>query len=153
MISDLQYISTGVPQGCASSSVLFTLYTDGGVSKNNNNHIVEFSDDITILGLLYKDILQYHSEINQFIEWCDAHYLIVNVKKTEEMIFDPKSIGDHSPVYIHNGPITQVSSYTYLGVYLDCSLTWHVHVDSLCTRLQQRMYFLRMLRLHGIAIL
>lgn len=34
MISDLQYISTGVPQGCVSSPVFFTLYTDGCVSKN-----------------------------------------------------------------------------------------------------------------------
>lgn len=92
-----------MPQGCVSSPVLFTLYTDGCVSKNNNN----LSDNTAILSLLYKDqdILSYHSEINQFIELCDAYHLNINVKKTE-MIFDPKSIGNHTPLYIHNVPIT-----------------------------------------------
>lgn len=61
-----------------------------------------------------QDILSYHSEISKFIEWCDAHCLIVNVKKTEEMIFNPKSIGDHGPVYIHV-PITQVSHSFWEG--------------------------------------
>ncbi len=37
----------------------------------------------------------------------------MNVKKTE-MIFHPKSIGDDTAVYIHNVPITQVSSYKYI---------------------------------------
>lgn len=27
----------------------------------------------------------------------------------------------------------------YIGVYIDCSLTWNVHVESLCSSLQQRM--------------
>ena len=66
------------------------------------------------------------------------------------MIFDPRSICKPNPVLIHNTPIHQVTSYKYLGVFIDCSLTWHVHVENLCTRLQQRMYFLRRLRLYGV---
>ena len=152
-ISNSHDISTGAPQGCVSSPVLFTLYTNSCVRNNSNNYIVKFSDDTAILSLLYKDqdILSYGSEIDQFIEWCDANHLIVNVKKTEEMIFDPKSIGNHSPIYIHDVPIVQVSSYKYIGVYVDCSLTWQVHIDTLCTRLQQRLYFLRRLRLYGVS--
>lgn len=90
-ISNPQDISTGAPQGCVSSPVLFTLYTNSCVRNNSNTYIVKFSDDTAILSLLYKDqdISSYCSEINQFIEWCDANHLIVNVKKTEEMIFDP----------------------------------------------------------------
>lgn len=134
---------------------LFSLhYTQMAVwAKILNNQILKFFDDTAIFNVLYKDqdILSYHSEISPFIEKCDAHHLIVNAKNNEQMIFDPKSIGDHCPVYIHDVPITQVSSYKYPSVHLDCFLTWHVHVDSLCTRLQQRMSFLRRLRLYGVS--
>ena len=56
--------------------------------------------------------------------------MVVNVTKTEEMIFDPRSICEPTPVLIHNTPIQQVTSYKYLGVFIDCSLTWHIHVEN-----------------------
>ena len=151
-ISDPRCISTGAPQGCVSSPVLFTLYTNGCVSKTPNNYIVKFSDDTAILSLLHRDqdTSVYHSEIKQFTDWCKSHHLIVNVGKTEEIIFDPRCIGDHSPVFTESTPINQVTSYKYLGVHIDSSLSWYVHVDNLCAKLQQSLYFLRRLRLYAV---
>lgn len=150
--SQTKCISTGAPQGCVSSPVLFTIYTNECVSTHPHNYIVKFSDDTAILGLLHRDqdTESYHSEIKQFVDWCDAHHLVVNVRKTQEMIFDPRVVSNTNPVRIHNTPICQVSSYKYLGVFMDSSLTWQVHIESLCTKLQQRMYFLRRLRLYGV---
>jgi len=71
----------------------------------------------------------------------------MSLKLKEKMIFDPRSICEPNP---HNSPILQVTSYKYLGVFIDYSLTWHIHVEYLCTRLQQRMYFLRRLRFYGV---
>ena len=75
---------------------------------------------------------------------------MLNVKKTEEIVFNHKVVDDLGPVVIHNEPITQVSSYKYLGVYIDDAFSWRVHVESLCSRLQQRLYFLRRLRAFGV---
>ena len=72
------------------------------------------------------------------------------MNKTEEMVFDPRGVGDHRPVIIHNQAIAQVQTYKYLGVFVDNALTWSTHVDSLCCRLQQRLHFLRRLRIHGV---
>ena len=80
-VSDPKSISTGAPQGCVSSPVLFTIYTNECVSKHPHNYIVKFSDDTAILSLLYQDTAFYHSEIKQFVDWCDAHHLVVNVTK------------------------------------------------------------------------
>ncbi len=75
-------------------------------------------------------------------------------KKTVEIVFvfDPKAVGDHSPVIIHDQPIAQVQSYNYLGVQNDSTFTWNTHVEWLCCHLHQRMYFifLRRLRLYGV---
>ncbi len=67
------------------------------------------------------------------------------------MIFDYRSVGNHSPIIINNEPVRQVASYKYLGLIMDNRLSWEVHVDILCRRVQQKMYFLRMLRLFGVA--
>ncbi|KAF7668159.1 hypothetical protein LDENG_00027400 [Lucifuga dentata] len=126
-LSQLKTISTGAPQGCVSSPVLFTLYTNECSAKHSQNYIFKYSDDTAILSLLYKqeDISFYHSEIREFVAWCDSNHLTVNIKKTEEIVFDPKALGDHSSVIIHDQPIAQVQSYKYLGVYIDSTFTWN----------------------------
>ena len=152
ILSECKSISTGAPQGCVSSPVLFTLYTNDCTNSHPGNLVFKFSDDTAILSLLHKDSSTsvYFSEIENFVQWCDAHHLTLNVNKTKELVLDPRSVGDHSPVVIHDSPIEQVSSYKYLGVHLDDTFSWSVHVESLCSRLQQRLYFLRRLRVYGV---
>lgn len=52
------------------------------------------------------------------------------------MMFDPRRVGDHRPVMIHNQTIIQVPSYKYLDVFFDNSLTWNIHVDNPCSSLR-----------------
>ena len=65
---------------------------------------------------------------------------------------DPRSIGDHSTISIHNSSISQVSSYKYLGVLIDKDMCWHSHVTSCCAKIHQRLHFLRRLRLFGVSV-
>lgn len=60
------------------------------------------------------------------------------------MVADPRSLGDLSSEFIHD---TQTGLLRCLGIYLDNTFAWKVLIDSLCFRLQQRLYFFRMLRL------
>ena len=44
-ISDELYVSTGSPQGCILSPLLFTLYTHDLVASHGNNVIIKYADD------------------------------------------------------------------------------------------------------------
>ena len=64
---------------------------------------------------------------------------------------DPRSIGDHTIISIHNNDISQVSSYKYLGVQIDKDMSWSKHVAFCCAKIHQRLHFLRRLRLFGVS--
>lgn len=142
-LSEPLTISTGDLQGCVSSPVLFTLYANECTCGTANNYMIKFSDESALLGLMsnISDTAVYKHEIHNFVQCCNKHFLILNVKQTEEMVFDPKSIGDHSPVVIHDHNIAQVDSHRYLGINIGNKLTRSVQVESVCTRGQQWLHF------------
>ena len=88
-------------------------------------------------------------EIEKVVQWCGGHNLMLNVKRTKEMVFDPRSVGDHSPVLINRKRDGQVTTYKYLGIHFDAQLQWAHQVEYVCSRTSQR-HFLRMLRVHGV---
>ncbi|KAJ8343106.1 hypothetical protein SKAU_G00330340 [Synaphobranchus kaupii] len=45
-------LSTGAPQGCVLSPLLFTLLTYGCTAKSSSNSIVKFAADTTVVGLI-----------------------------------------------------------------------------------------------------
>ena len=87
-----------------------------------------------------------------YAEWCDQNYLMISTKKTEEVMKDPRSIGDHTIISIHKNPISQVSSYKSLGVHIVKDMSWNTHVTSCCAKIHQRLHFLRRLRLFGVSV-
>lgn len=140
-------ISTGVPQGCVLSPVLFSIYTSDCVSTDANCSIIKYADDTVISGYLSCDAGSYFSLIHQFVEWCDRHYLLLNVSKTKEMIIDfRKNEGDHVPLVIHGTEVEQVSEYKYLGTTITSNLDWSQNATNIQKKANQRLFFLRQLR-------
>ncbi len=63
------------------------------------------------------DLSDYHAEIQRFVNnCCVVNHLVLNIKKTEEIILDFGGEDDHRPVVIHNETISQVSSYILVFV-------------------------------------
>ncbi|KAK3545392.1 hypothetical protein QTP70_006945 [Hemibagrus guttatus] len=50
-VSDPQHISTGSPQGCVLSPLLFSLYTNGCTSGHQSVKLLKFADDTTLIPL------------------------------------------------------------------------------------------------------
>ncbi len=79
-------LSTGAPQGCVLSPLLFTLLTHDCTAKFSSNHIIKFADNITVVGLISNnDETPYREEVAQMVEWCGANNLSL---KTKEVVMD-----------------------------------------------------------------
>ncbi|KAK2912264.1 hypothetical protein Q8A73_006377 [Channa argus] len=147
-ISSTTTLSTGAPQGCVLSPLLFTLPMNDCVAMHSSNHIVKFADDMTVVGLISKnDKSAYREEVQRLTALCGANNLSLNVDKTKEMVVDfRRAQGDHSPMIIGGSSVEIIKSTKFLGVHLADNLTWSVNTSSITKKAQQRLYFLRRLR-------
>ena len=61
----------------------------------------------------------------KMFNWCDNHFLLLNVKKTKEVIFDFRQKDNvHSNISIKGQEVERVKEYKYLGVVFDEKLDW-----------------------------
>ena len=139
---------TGAPQGCVLSSLLFSLYTNGCLSKHPSVKRIKFADDTTMPGLISNnDETAYRTEVQDLVDWCDCNNLILNTTKTHELIIDfRKSPSNKSPLNIKGEDIQQVPTAKFLGTVLNTKLTWEKNTEAIRKKAQQRLYFLRLLK-------
>ncbi|KAF7640927.1 hypothetical protein LDENG_00005030 [Lucifuga dentata] len=82
-------LSTSVPQGCVLSAALYSLFTHDCTPSHNSNTLIKFADDTTIVGLITNNNeTAYREEVQTLTTWCKDNDLILNTKKTKEIIID-----------------------------------------------------------------
>lgn len=138
-------LSTGSPQGCVLSPLLYTLLTHDCVPRHKNNLIVKFADNTTVVGLIHRNKeSRYREEVNLFESWCRDNNLVLNVDKTKEMIVDfRRSKPKHTPLCISNREVERVENIKFQGEQISEKLSWSKNTSGLVKRAQQRLYFLR----------
>jgi len=77
--------------------------------------------------------------------------LLINSKKTKEMIL---GTADKSPpplLTINNNPVQRVTCFKLLGINLCNDLRWDAHVDALCSKVASTLCFLKLLKRSGLS--
>ena len=145
-------LSTGAPQGCVLSPLLYTLYSHDCTPAHHSNTFVKFADDTTVVGLISSgDETAYRDEVERLVGWCSANNLLLNATKTKELVVDyrrKKTV--IQPLMIGGVCVERVSDFRFLAVNIMEDLTWGVNTTGLVKKAQQRLYFLRVLRRNNI---
>ncbi|KAI5620514.1 gastrula zinc finger protein XlCGF28.1-like [Silurus asotus] len=142
-------LSTGAPQGCVLSPLLYSLYTHDCVATSNSTTIIKFADDTVVVGLISNnDETAYLQEVKNLERWWQENNLLLNVSKTKELIvdFSTKQERSYQPLNICGTPVERVDSFRYLGVHITQDLSWSCHINTLVKKARQRLYHLRRLR-------
>ena len=79
---------------------------------------VKFADDTALVDVSNDDN-HFEAAVTGIEQWCEDHYLVLNVQKTEEIVVDFRRKGDPiRSLKIKGEEVKRVDKYKYLGVHV-----------------------------------
>jgi hypothetical protein len=141
-------IKHGVPQGSVLGPLLFLLYiNDFPLAINKSSMPILFADD-TSLVVADRNPDNIHAKLNinlQLVQrWFKSNLLTINFLKTHCMHFKTKNtVSTETILACNNNVITEVSQIKFLGLTIDDTLSWNLHIDNVMKRLTSVCYMIR----------
>ena len=144
-------ISKGVPQGSVLGPILFNVFINDIFHFIKHGKLYNYADDNTLsmscpdFDVLIRSLV---SDSNALISWFDFNCMQANPDKFQAIAVG-KRTHDKQPVFnIGNINITCDDSVKLLGVDLDFSLKFDLHISNLCRKAAQQINIMKRLGKH-----
>ena len=132
--STKKQITYGVPQGSILGPLLFVIYINDIPNICNFAKFILYADDanIIITGNNFGEIEDKISNLTTaLLGWVNNNGLLLNLRKTNYMIFSRKRIHHNINLTMAGVPIERKSEARFLGVIIDDKLTWSRHIKTI----------------------
>ena len=152
-LSGDHFLTCGIPQGTILGPLLFLIYINDLPYCLLNSEPRMYADD-THITFASNNTQSINTVLNEDLarveKWLTANKLTLNASKTEFMLIGSRQRLStfHNPpsLIIDGAPITQVTSTKSLGVHIDQTLSWNVHVETLCKKIASGIGALKRVR-------
>ena len=150
IVSEWASLNGGLTQGSWLGPLIFIIFIN---DLHSDELLHKYIDDLTMSEIFNKDerskMNNVLSEINQ---WSATNFLNINCNKTKELFLCAFNRASYELLELNNVEIQSVSSFKLLGVNIDCNLKWNSHIDSICSKANTRVYFIKHLKRSGVQL-
>ena len=144
VLSKEKNVTIGVPQGSILGPLFFILFVNDYPKCLKHSTVTIYADDTTqdvsdkSIDVIEKKL---HEDLLNSMNWMSRNKLTMNLKKTQCMLIGTsQNLSKCRKLCVKVGDvlIENVKCAKLLGVNIDECLSWSVHIDVLCKKLQQK---------------
>ena len=146
VVSNPLSLASGVPQGGILSPIVFTLYTADMELWLKTSKLTNYADDTTT-GNKSKSNLEIKLGLEEdainVLNFMASNGLIANKAKTEFLLLNEKGDSHLSEIRVGDTLIQRTDHTKLLGIQIEESQEWNLHLKTLKTSLNQRLFVIR----------
>lgn len=140
----------GTPQGSILGPLIFLMFVNDLPEYISEGRVFAYADDTTVIvsGPDLDGVCRGVTRVvDDFQRWCESNRLIINSDKTVFVKFRSSLHRNiHISLNAFQKPVVMETSVRFLGIMLDCDLTWRPHVDMVAKRLNSAYYAISQLK-------